>query len=364
LSADQLAGRKAMNLSKAALDRFLKAPDPSITAVLFYGPDQGLARERARDLTRSLLGSADDPFRLAQLTAREAGEDPARLADELNAIAMLGGRRVVSVGPAIDGRHNEPLASALKDILPGHTDGNSALLVVEAGDLPQRHALVQAFVAAPSAVAVRCYHDSGQDLRPLIVETLREAGYEAAPEALDYLVRHLGDDRGVTRSELQKLCLYVGLPRRRIALADAMASIGDQAEVAQDDLMMALAEGDLAGLERFYDRCLVDAEPVALLRAASRHFMRLHLIAGRMEAGETFEAAAAGLRPPLFWTIRNRVERQCRRWKAADAAWAITRLIEAEAEAMRHHAIAATLARMALLAIARKLAGPERARRA
>ena len=122
-------------------------------------------------------------------------------------------------------------------------------------------------------MAVRCFHDSDQDLKPLIQQTLRGAGFEIAPDALDYLVDHLGEDRGVTRSELEKLCLFVGEASRKISLSDAMACIGDQAEIAEDDLLMALGEGDVAELERAFDRCLIGSEPVALLRAAARHFL-------------------------------------------------------------------------------------------
>ena len=345
-----------MNFSKADIDRFLKAPDETAAAILLYGQDQGLAHERALSLIRSILGGPDDPFRLATMTAREAADDPARLADELNAIAMLGGRRVVSISPAIDARVNDPLGAALEEILEHHTDGKSALLVVEAGDLAQRHRLVQAFLSAPNAMAVRCFHDSDSDLKPLIQQTLRRAGFEIAPDALEYLVDHLGDDRGVTRSELEKLCLFVGEASRRISLSDAMACIGDQAEIAEDDLLMALAEGDVAGLERSFDRCLIESEPVALLRAAARHFLRLHVIRGRLDGGEPFERVAGELRPPLFWTIKSRVERQCRRWDSPSIAWASLRLVEAEAMTMNHYPIGATIARLALLEIARRQA--------
>ncbi len=352
-----------MNYNKNQIERFLREPDQGVTALLFYGPDQGLAHERAQAATRIILGGTDDPFRLTELTAETAREDPARLADELNAIAMLGGRRVVRIQPAIEARANDALAAILAELLPDHDSSISALLVVEAGDLPQRHALVQAFETAPMAIAARCFHDSALDLRPIIVDTLRQAGHEAARGALDYLVDRLGGDRGITRSELQKLCLYVGSTKKRIELTDAIACIGDQAEIAQDDLMMAIAEGDLGPLERCFDRCLVDADAVALLRAAGRYFLRLHLIAGRLAEGESFESVAPSLRPPLFWAIKARVERQCRHWDPGTLAWALERLIEGEARAMRHHEIGATIARCAFRDIALR-AGRARAPRA
>jgi hypothetical protein len=71
-----------MKLDRPKLDRVLKSPD-SIGALLFYGPDEGLAHEYAAAAQKAVLGAGDDPFRLAELTPdeiiREYGDrDPAK----------------------------------------------------------------------------------------------------------------------------------------------------------------------------------------------------------------------------------------------------------------------------------------------
>src|SRR5690242_20352394 len=88
-----------MKLDKTKIDRILKSPD-TIGALLFYGPDEGLAHEYAGLAQKAVLGAGDDPFRLAELMPDEIRSDGARLADELNAISMLGGRRVVRIAQA------------------------------------------------------------------------------------------------------------------------------------------------------------------------------------------------------------------------------------------------------------------------
>src|SRR4029077_5187753 len=82
--------------------RFLKSADPSVAAVLFYGPDQGLVRERALDLVTRIAGDAGDPFRVAELSAAQLKDDPARLADEAAALSLSGGRRVLRLREAGD----------------------------------------------------------------------------------------------------------------------------------------------------------------------------------------------------------------------------------------------------------------------
>ncbi len=343
-----------MNYGKAEIERFFAKPDPSICAFLFFGPDIGLAHERASHIAAIALGPSPDPFQLTELSAKDVVDDPARLSDELNAISMLGGRRVVKVSAALDAKLNENLAKIVAAILPHHDGKDRSFLIIEAGDLPARHALAQIFTEAKSAAAIRCYHETKADIRQFVVSFLKSKGYDATAAALDYLAMHLGDDRGITRSELNKLCLYLGPSKKRVELEDVMAVIGDRSEVVLDDLLMALAEGDLADLGRKFDRCLVESDSIQLLRAASRHFTRLHFLLGRLNQGDNFERAAANLNPPLFWTIRARVERQCHLWDERSLARALSFLVQTEARAMRYYPIAETIVAHALFAVGQR----------
>ena len=52
-----------MKLTGARIETFLQKPDPAVVAVLFYGPDQGLLRERADRLVSAVTDDPADPFR-------------------------------------------------------------------------------------------------------------------------------------------------------------------------------------------------------------------------------------------------------------------------------------------------------------
>jgi len=79
----------------------LRAPDPGLRAVLLYGPDEGLVRERAAALVRSVAEDPDDPFRVAEIEPAVLRADPARLADEAAAFLLpelRPGMRLLDVG--------------------------------------------------------------------------------------------------------------------------------------------------------------------------------------------------------------------------------------------------------------------------
>lgn len=335
-----------MKLDKQPLERFLKEPAPAIAAALIFGPDEGMVHERAMQVSRAILGEADDPFRLTELTGDEIKADPARLIDEARAIAMMGGRRVVRVTRVTDAV--EPAFAAL---LADHKDGGACLVVIEAGDIGGKSSLKRLFENAPHAAAIACYRDEAAALPALITAQLKAAGMEIDRDAVAYLAANLGGDRGITRAELEKLILYMG-DGKKVSLADAATCIGDQAAIGQDDLCQAIGMGDLRGLERQLERNLAETNEISLLRAVARHFMRLHQVASRTARGEQLESAMAGLRPPVFWKAVDGFKAQCRRWPVEAIGNALLRLTELEAEAMRQHQFADTLTRRGLMEIA------------
>src|SRR5258708_5570319 len=147
--------------------------------------------------------------------------------DEAAPLSLTGGRRVVRVRGAGDA-----LAKLFAEFLE-RTPGE-ALVVVEAGELPSRSALRRAFEAARSAVAIGCYPDTPRELAAVIRETLAEHRVTASRDAGQFLVEHLGGDRLLTRSELEKLVLYAG-DGGRVEVEDARLSVSDSAALELDD---------------------------------------------------------------------------------------------------------------------------------
>lgn len=329
-----------MKIKPAQADSFAAKPDPAARAVLVYGPDRGLVRERVGKLVRSAVNDPNDPFRVAELTGDQAKADPAAVTDEAAALAFGGGRRAVIVR----GVTEDALPACQNFLDDPHGD---SLVVVEAGELDGRSKLRALFEKAGNAAALACYRDEQRDLSPLIRETLQGHGLEASREALAYLAASLGGDRGVTRSELDKLALYKG--SGRIELEDAQACVGDSASLSLEDVALAAGDGDLPGLQRAFDRAIAEgANPVQPLRAAANHFKRLHQLSG----ADNVEQAIERLRPPVFWKIKGRVAAQARAWSPAGIAAALEALLEAEGRCKSTGLPAETISARTLLGLA------------
>jgi len=314
-----------MKIDARRADGFIAKPDAAVRAVLVYGPDAGLVRERMVALTRAIAGSTDDPFRTAEFAADVLRGDPARLGDEAAAMALTGGRRVVRFRDATD-----TVAGVFEDWLENPV--GDSLVVVTAGELTPRAKLRVAFEESNHAAAVPCYIDDADAIARLVRETLKTAGLGISSDALDWLTDHLGGDRELSRREMEKLVTYMGsAATKTVTEEDVLACVGDTAAFDVDGLIFAMADGDQTDMQRNFLRLTAEGtSPIAIITAAARHLVRLHEVRGRMADGRNAEQAVMALRPPVFFKFKSRFQAQVNRWNENLLARGLDLLTEAE----------------------------------
>src|SRR5262245_11553696 len=101
-------------LKAQSLASFLRKGATSAEGVLVYGADRGGVRERASAIASAVIGKTDDPFALLKLDESDLAADPGRLADEIQSLSLLAGRRVIAVENAGNAlaKAIEPFAAA------------------------------------------------------------------------------------------------------------------------------------------------------------------------------------------------------------------------------------------------------------
>jgi DNA polymerase-3 subunit delta len=302
-------------------DRFVARPPENLVAALFYGPDQGLVRERADRLAKSVCPDLRDPFRVSDLDESAILSDHALLADEAAALSMTGGRRVVRVRAA-----GNALAGLFESLF--ENEAGAALVVVEGGDLPKGASLREAFEEAKNAAAVACYPDSADSLAQLVRGALKAEGVAISDDALGEAVSLLGADRGMTRQQLEKLALYAR-GATRLEIADIRAIMGDEAEARAEEVCDAAGEGDWIRLDRALERLwAANTSPVGVVRVAIGHFQRLALVkSGRGQDLETVMKR----RPAIHFSRASSFRAQAQRWSAHRLAETLDLLLETEA---------------------------------
>ncbi len=113
----------------------------------------------------------------------------------------------------------------------------------------------------------------------------------------------------------------------------------------------------MSGLDRALQRAFDEGvNSVAVVRAAQRHFQRLHLAAGGVAAGNTPDQAMKTLRPPVFFKRAAAFRGQLQAWNVARLAGVLEALTDAEIACKTTGVPAEASCCRTLLAIARRAA--------
>ena len=124
-------------------EAFLAKLPPKITALLFFGADEGLVAERAQKAARSSASMSSPPGEILRLDDLDLEQEPSRIEIELTTISMFGGRRIVRANAS-----RRITAATIAPLLKGPLEG---ILILEAGNLKPDEGLRGLFEKTPNA---------------------------------------------------------------------------------------------------------------------------------------------------------------------------------------------------------------------
>lgn len=330
-------------LKAGEVERFLKRPDLDAGALLAYGPDAGLVREVSQKLARHYGGSDAGSMNLVTLDGGELDSDPGRLAVEAKTVSLFGDRRVVRVRSA--GKGIVPILSEFLE------NPSGAIVILEAGNLTPRDALRAVVEASKAGRSLPCYPDSDESLTKLIAEFFAEAGIRADPEVATTLREILGNDREVTRRELEKLAFYAA-ETKELTREDVLKLCADNAALVIDEILDATGTGHAARLDAALERALAAAvNPQQLNTIAIGHFTMLRRWRTEVDSGRSVRDVMEGARPKPHFSRRSALEQQLRLWSDSALAAALDRLHLATLDSRKRYPMQETVVRRALLAI-------------
>ncbi|WP_025897352.1 DNA polymerase III subunit delta [Sneathiella glossodoripedis] len=333
-----------MEFRSGQIKAFFNTPDKTRRVFLIYGQDEGLVREYGKKIALTAVASLDDPFCYSELDATSLSDDPARLRDEIEAISMMGGERVVRLRN-VSNAHAKLITNVLD------ADFSNTLLICEAGDLKKTAALVKAVNSLNFGAIIACYRDKSQDILSLINEILGGANIPVPTDVLEYLKSSLGSDRAISRQELEKLQQYKGNDTSPLTLQEVKSIVGDNSAESVFDVIDATLFGDLPKLEYAIDKAFFAGESaITFLRLAQNQLKQLHKAAAFISKGTPANIAVkkAGIAP----FNQQKALAQIGRKTAAHFAQCLDIILQAEIECKKTGMPAETFCRRALLRVA------------
>lgn len=337
-------------------ERFVERGREAHRIFVIYGPDRGLVSERAEVLARKSGVAQDDPFSMLKLDVSDLQNDPGRLLDEVNALGLFGGEKLVW----LRGASNE---KALLDALGILSDGPppANMLLIEAGDLKKGSGLRKIAEPSKAIAVIPCYADDARALNALIDLELGQDGLSISPAARRYLIELLGGDRAASRSEIRKLALYcrgVGV----IEEEDVAAVIGDASGVSTDEVVDAVLQGNLVALRHSLQKVATSKTPVFLvLQSCLKQFQMMDLMRAEMD-DKNLQARQVmmTLGRHIHFKRKPLIENALRHWPAAALARETERLQSAVLQSRQKQSLEDSVAFQTLMAIALQSARSQR----
>lgn len=323
--------------------RFLARPDLSEGIFLAYGPDGGLVRETAQRLIRHLSGDDPGSANVTIFDGPELTSDPSQLVLEARSVSLFGGKRIIRVRNA-----TKALVMPLTEL---RDDPGGTAIVLEADNLPPRDALRALVEAAKLGRVLPCYPDTDETLMALMRETFNHAGIRTDQDVVPTLREILGNDREVTRRELEKLTLYAAATKS-LTREDVLLLCADNGALAIDAILDATGGGHTEKLELALNRALAaNVNPQQLLSMLTAHFANLRRWRTEVDGGKTPRSVLEAVKPKPHFSRIGAMEQQLRLWNETALGTASERLLQAVSDTRRRPALADAILRRTTLAL-------------
>jgi len=310
-----------MKISTAQIDNFIANPPNYINSILFYGPDDGLVKERSKLVVSKLLANE---FQLTKFDYEAIKNQAHLLAEALVSIPFGGGRRIVRLvgAPAT-------IPTTFQDII---LESQSAFLVIEAGDLPPTSSLRTMFEKANNLAAVACYLDEAVSIRRIIINSLKNANVSYSEDSIAYLESVIGGDRLLIRSEIDKLITYLG-DKKYLTLEEVSLICGDPLLFPAQDLCNAVFNGKSNLIADLFERLVKAGVPsINIIRLHIRYLLQLYNLRSLIISGNDISSSVKLVKPPIFFKQVPIISEHIKYWHLDNINVALRGLAQLESE--------------------------------
>ena len=312
-----------MKAQKYQIDALASDIKNFFQGALVFGYDESMVQDYAKKIARLIVPNLKDDFCVREITAAQIKENPSLVLDELNALSLMGGRRLVWIKNA-----TESMGSMIDDVLQ-QVKTNNFLLIT--GDAFNKNASVRVVCENhPKMLAIVCYPDEANDIRILIQNTLSQNGYQITPDALAAFLESVGQSRGITLSELDKLITYQK-NEKLITTETIQRVIDNSSTFSFDSLCFAISEGNHVNAIHFYEHLLESGEtPVSIVRKLLTYFNKMLLGVHLLQQKKSMEEALKKVLTPAQFKLKSAMTRQLTCWHKEALSAVLKQLLETE----------------------------------
>ncbi|MCI4679940.1 hypothetical protein K9U39_16560 [Rhodoblastus acidophilus] len=265
-------------------DQYVLEPEKSRNLFLVFGTDAGLVSERSRLLLQSYAKLSASPQRTLHFSGDALASDPRVLLDEIHSLGLFD-RSAPAIRISLGSRNLVPTLELIAKSAPFE-----AHVIIEGGPLKRTAPIRSWFEKHNFAVAIECYADQPKDLRRLVEAEFSAAGASIDHDVIELLLNVLGEDRLLSRREIEKLLLYAH-GQNNISREHAIEILASHASTKSDELFIDAFKGDpTATISHLYSASARASEVNAIANNMLRIAMAFSHARAQLNGGAGIEA--------------------------------------------------------------------------
>jgi DNA polymerase-3 subunit delta len=312
-----------MKIPPADIESFINNRLNSYVAILIYGPDSGLVKERSKLIASKIIGSSASSFDSSSYSFDKIKDDISPVAGALFSRSLTRKKQLVKITDM-----GASLPKSLNQLIESYQGGN--ILLIEAGDLAPASSLRKFFDADKRAASIACYHDEKFTVKKIILGKLKYHNINIDPQALQVMENALAGDRMLILSAIDKLITYMG-DEKQVNLNDVLAVIDDENTSSIDQLCNAIGDRDVKNISPLILSLTTSGtNMIGILRIVSRYFSRLYQVKLNISSGETIQKAMSELAPPVFFKQVDSFKKHVTSWSLLQLSDMIDTLLDME----------------------------------
>lgn len=272
-----------MQLKGKSIEQFFSIPQIDTRVVVLFGTDTGKIKDYVSRYTKSLVENISINRQLFESKDIIATEGKGEFLDFLKNFSFLGEKNLFIIRNADD-----KLTKLMAEI--EGVKFSDSYLVVEAIGLNARSKLIQWAIKSDKAVAVGCYNDEGMDLGRFITNYVGELGYKIEANAVSLMLSFLGNDREITKREIEKLVIFHNDVNTPITSKVMELVVGNNLQFSFDSFFTPILLGDMVSFNKNWSKAIIEfGGAIAILRIMQKQILKLIKVQSAMASGISFE---------------------------------------------------------------------------
>ena len=288
---------------------------------LIYGQNKGLIKEKI-DQIKNFFNKKNENVEIVKLDNDDITKNPEKLYNEFNTFSLTGNKKLLHVLNTKDNLIN----SISETINPNP----SCLVIFESEKLTPKSKIRKLFEKEKTLGILACYYDTENDVKELVEKAFKNNNIPISTNLKSILVSHLGTERNIVKNELNKIILFLK-NKKEFNDKDILNCLSDNHYFNFEDLNYSISSGNLIYLDKIINQLYLEGiNPIALLRATSRHFQKILFINEKIKNGLNMNDSLKLLKPPIFFLYINQFKQHVKSWGINLCHKTIERIFDAE----------------------------------